>query len=49
MIHLRDTPNSGIFNIAPNEVEKYTQNIDKLQIMNHQYDLEIGRIGFLLK
>jgi len=35
-----DTPNSGIFNIAPNEVEKYTQNIDKLQIMNHQYDLE---------
>jgi len=35
-----NTPNSGIFNIAPNEVEKDKNHIDKLQIMNHQYDLE---------
>ena len=35
-----NTPNSGIFNIAPNAVEKNMDNMDKLQIMNHQYDFE---------
>lgn len=35
-----DTPNSGIFDIAPNAVEANKDNIDKLQIMNHEYDYQ---------
>ena len=34
------TPNSGILNIAPDDVETNKDNVDKLQILNHQYDLE---------
>lgn len=34
-----DTPNSGILNIAPNEADE-KDNKDKLQILNHKYDLE---------
>ena len=34
-----DTPNSGIFNIAPNQVDTNKDNVAVLQIMNHQYDL----------
>ena len=35
-----DTPNSGILNIAPNAVEADKDNIEKLQILNHEYDYQ---------
>lgn len=44
-----NTPNSGIFNIAPNEVENDRDNIDKLQIMNHQYDLNNRKNRIIFK
>ena len=44
-----NTPNSGIFNIAPNEVENDKNNIDRLQIMNHKYDLENRKNRLIFK
>ena len=35
-----NTPHSGIQDIAPNDIIDNRDNMDKLQIMNHQYDLE---------
>ncbi|NBO73011.1 transposase, partial [bacterium] len=37
-----DTPHSGIMDIAPNDAEK-KENKDKIQIMNHKFDLENRR------
>ena len=44
-----DTPNSGIFDIAPDQVEDNKDNIDKLQIMNHQYDFENRKNRIIFK
>jgi hypothetical protein len=44
-----NTPNSGIFNIAPNEVENDRDNIDKLQVMNHKYDVENKKNRIIFK
>ena len=35
-----DTPNSGILDIAPNAVEADKDNMDKLQILNHEHDYQ---------
>lgn len=37
-----DTPHSGIMDIAPNDADK-KENRDKIQIMNHKFDLENRR------
>jgi hypothetical protein len=44
-----NTPNSGIFNIAPNDVENDKDNIDKLQVMNHKYDAENRKNRIIFK
>jgi hypothetical protein len=44
-----DTPNSGIFDIAPDKVEDNKDNIDKLQIMNHQFDFENRKNRIIFK